>query len=210
MKRMMILSCLILFLAPIIWAQEKVVAPVWKVGDKWTYRADNGWEWTVETISIEKDFYVNVWLMPEGGSKGEWKQFYEKKNMNCVKVIKDGKEDKEERNRLKKRYDFPLYEGKKWSLNYSSYSHSRHQYYDCFEEFLVGGFEDVEVPAGKFRAIKVKVKFTVLEQPRNLMGIYHYWWSPDVKAIIKEQKEMADVWRKAEYMKYELISFELK
>ncbi len=94
MKRMMIVSCLILFLTPIIWAQEKVEAPVINAGDKWTYRADNGWQWTVETVGVEKDFYVNTWIMPEGALKGEWKQFYEKKTMNCVKVIKDGKEEK--------------------------------------------------------------------------------------------------------------------
>ncbi len=120
------------------------------------------------------------------------------------------KRGKGERNRLKKRYDFPLYEGKKWSLNYTSYSYSRGQDNDWFVQFVVGGFEDVEVPAGKFRAIKVKVKMTVLGKNYSPSGIYHYWWSPAAKAIVKEQKEMGELWTKAEFMKDELVSYKLE
>lgn len=206
----MILSCLIIFLAPIIWAQEKVEAPVWKVGDKWTYRADNGWEWTVETITDETGLYTNAFVMPEGDWKGKWKLDYDKKNMNCVKVIRDGKEDKDERNRLKKRYDFPLYKGKNWKSSYRFYFPAMRQDFDFFEEFSVVGFEDIEVPAGKFKTIKVKVKASLSISGRFLDGFYYYWWSPDVKAVIKEQKEMGEIWAKAPFMKHELVSFELK
>lgn len=38
MKRMFLMSCLILFLATLLWAQEKIqTPPEWKVGDKWVY-----------------------------------------------------------------------------------------------------------------------------------------------------------------------------
>jgi len=210
MRKVAFFNFIILFLISLAWAQEKVEAPVLNVGDKWTYRADNGWEWTVETIGVEKDSYVIVWLMPEGGARGEWKQFYDKKSLNCVKVIKDGKEDRDERNRLKKWYDFPLHKGKKWKFTFSSYSYSRREYYDAYTEFLVGGFEDIEVPAGKFKAIKVRGKLVVFTQPRVVEGFSNYWWSPEVKAVIKEEKEVGAIWSKADYMKYELISFGLK
>jgi len=97
MKKMIILSCLILFLATITWAQEKVEAPVINVGSKWITKADNGWEFKSELIGEEKDVYVFSSGVPEGRRKGEWKLFYSKKNMNCAKVIRDGKEDKEVR-----------------------------------------------------------------------------------------------------------------
>ena len=37
MKKMAFGGCLILFLAPMVYAQEKIEAPVWYVGDKWAF-----------------------------------------------------------------------------------------------------------------------------------------------------------------------------
>jgi hypothetical protein len=34
MKKIMIMGFLVLFLAPMVWAQETIEAPVWNVGDK--------------------------------------------------------------------------------------------------------------------------------------------------------------------------------
>ena len=65
MKKLMILSCLTLFLTQMVWAQEKVEVPVINVGDKWTFKAENGWEWTTEAIGMEKDLYIFLTMRSE-------------------------------------------------------------------------------------------------------------------------------------------------
>ena len=152
MKKAVILGCLVLFLTPIIWAQEKVESPVWKVGDKWTSRADNGWELTSEIIADEKDYYLSKTVIPEGRRKGQWKRFYSKKDFNLIRSLKDGKEDREDRDRMKKNLDFPLYPGKKWSYRYTVFAERVRRDVDMLSELKAVGFEDVEVPAGKFMA----------------------------------------------------------
>ena len=211
MKKVAILGCLILFLAPMVWAQEKVESPVWKVGDKWTYRADNGWEWTFETIGDEKDLYSIVYIMSEGQMKGKWIRYYNKKDMNIVKVIRDGKEDKEECQRLNKLYNFPLFSGKKWTSCYSTYSQFSRYDIDMLIKYSAIGFEDVEVPAGKFRVFKVKV--TQSAMGTEYKGNFHYWWAPDVRNLIKFETDKSDFWARgkgADFQKFELVSFELK
>jgi hypothetical protein len=207
MKRVFLLVCLILFLAPISWAQDKLGAPTLNVGDSWKYRADNGMEWTSEIIGAEKDVYISKSAIPEGNRKGEWVRHYEKGSLNCVKSFRDGQVDREDRDRIKKAYDFPLYAGKKWKCRYDVFTVTRK--FDSLLELKVVGFEEVEVPAGKFRAVKVEAKQTILGTNRS--GTFCYWYCPDVKATIKSEfLPSGDFWRSMEYNKYELISFELK
>lgn len=121
MKKMIIsIICLILFLASLAWEQEKVEAPVINVGSKWTYRTDTGKEWMTELIVEEEDLYIfltmgnsNISPIPENERKSEWKRYYNKKNMNCVKTFRDGKEAKQDGYIHKKDFDFPLYLAKK-------------------------------------------------------------------------------------------------
>ena len=41
MRKMMIVGSLILFLPAIVFAQEKIEAPIWNVGDKWVFTQGN-------------------------------------------------------------------------------------------------------------------------------------------------------------------------
>ncbi|MBS3919982.1 MAG: hypothetical protein KG012_13965 [Deltaproteobacteria bacterium] len=209
--RRMFLGCIVfLFLASSVWAQERCETPVINVGSKWTVKADNGWEWTTELIGEEKDTYVFSWVFPEGRFKGEWKLFYSKKNMNCIKVIRDGKEDKETRDVFRKFYDFPLFTGKKWSYRYTAFSERTRRDVDIISELSVVGVEEVEAPAGKFKAFKVKVKSSTMGTGRDVSGVSYYWYSPDAKVRVKQEWEPGEFWRELEYTKSELISFELK
>jgi hypothetical protein len=192
----------------VVWAQEKVDTPVLKVGDKYTYRFDNGIEWTIENISNEKDLFISARTIPDGQYKGKQIIYLDKKDLSCVKVVRDGKEDREERGRLKQFYNFPLFSGKKWSYRYSSYNTAWHRDSDILAEFSAIRFEDVEVPAGKFRAFKVMVNLSIKDINRR--GTYYYWWGPDVRSLIKWETDGSDFWKRQEYQKYELISFELK
>jgi hypothetical protein len=201
---------MILFLAPIVWAQEKAESPVWKVGDKWTYKTDTGIEWTNETIGDEKDLFI---IARSDKRPGKLILYYDKKEMSCVKAIKDGKEDKEERERLKRFYNFPLFSGKKWTSRYSFYNPAYRMDNDILAEYSVIGVEDAEIPAGKFKAFKVMVKLNITElrpPQRQLSGAYYYWWAPDVRGLIKYETDGSDIWEGARFRKYELVSFDLK
>ena len=208
MKRMIFLGCLVLFSSTMLSAQERIEAPVWKMGEKWTFRYDTGGEWTVEIVGEEKDFYVDSSTRTEGRLIGKYKRFYDKKTLNCVEIIKDGKESKQERDMLKKYFDFPLYTGKNWTYRFGGLSSSPGRDIDLLAELSAVNFEDIEVPAGKFRAIKVKNKTSVLGT--NSSGVLHYWWSHDAKAAVKVEYVASSFWANLGYNKFELISFELK
>ncbi|MBM4307128.1 MAG: DUF3108 domain-containing protein [Deltaproteobacteria bacterium] len=171
-------------------------------------KADNGWEFISEIIGQERDTYVFSSVISEGRRKGEYKIYYNVKNMNCIKVIRDGREDKETRDVIRKRYDFPLYQGKKWNYRYTLFSERTRRDIDSFAELSVVGFEDIEVPAGKFKTIKVKVKASIIGTSHS--GVFYYWYSSDAKARVKTEYDLDVFWRNNEYMKEELISFELK
>ena len=48
-----LVGCLILFVAPTVFAQEKVEAPVWNVGDKWVFTQGN-----IEVVGIDQNSYT--------------------------------------------------------------------------------------------------------------------------------------------------------
>ena len=177
------------------------------MGSKWTYKADSGQEWIDEVIGEEKDIYI---FLTTG--KSESKRYYNKKNMNCVKALRDGKEDKGYRDTFRRRFDFPLYLGKKWNFRYTVFSPMTRKDVDTFANLSVINFEDVSVMAGKFSAVKVKCELNAMGGCHCMEKSYrkfYYWYSPDAKAIVKFERvpSSASVY---DYMKYELVSFELK
>jgi hypothetical protein len=206
MKEIIILGFLFLSLASQAWSQEKCEAPVWKVGDNWTYRTDTGIEMTNEIVGDEKDLFVIA-------RSDKVTLYYDKEDMSCVKAFRDGKEDKEERGRMRKHYNFPLLSGKKWSSRYSFYNPDYRMDNEILAEYSVVGVEDVEVPAGKFKAFKVMVKLNITEQrppQRQLFGASRYWWAPDVRGIIKHETDRTSTWQRVRFQKCEMVSFHLK
>jgi len=79
---------------------------------------------------------------------------------------------------------------------------------------FLGTFSQNEfaVMAGKFSAVKVKCELNAMGGCHCMEKSYrkfYYWYSPDAKAIVKFERvpSSASVY---DYMKYELVSFELK
>ncbi|MDB6048988.1 MAG: hypothetical protein JWR17_1734 [Pseudomonas sp.] len=53
--------------------------------------------------------------------------------------------------------DFPLSQGKKWSVEYTELNPNRARTSETFHnDFVVTGWEEVQVPAGKFTALKIE------------------------------------------------------
>ncbi len=86
--------------------------------------------------------------------------------------------------------------------------------YDYSENFSILGWEDVEIRAGKFKALKLeyKRKQTAITSPWGTDEEIknQYWYSPDVKYFVKCQYDKD--WMKGfkEMFNWELTYFQLK
>lgn len=150
---LMILSCMTLFLTQMVWAQEKCEAPVWNVGDKWTYKRAEGGTWTNKVVDIKEDVFI---LKVEGSRD---LNAYDKKTMNVKYLIKEGGSQVQSENSLRKLLDFPIFLGKKWddiSYAYPTGDTRKRAGATIFaNDFKVEGIEDVITAAGTFKAYKI-------------------------------------------------------
>ena len=77
-----------------------------------------------------------------------------------------------------------------------------------FENYQVLEWEEVEVEAGKFKALKVEYKREWDSPPTGRKeGKVWYWYSPEVKYLIKAEYEKTQIWGKES--DWELTSFDL-
>lgn len=196
MKKMIFLSCLILFLAPIIWAQEKCEAPTLNVGDKWKYADESGSKWTQEVVAIENDIYVIRY--------GKETRGFDKDTMNFNFIVDENNKRTKFTGTRGKVLDFPLYIGKKWSNLVTLPSKRETRYVDnLMEEYFVSSYEDTKVKAGMFKAFRIEYRSKNMRKNREgAKGAY--WYSPEVKAIIKRVEEVSLDTRGMELDSYEI------
>jgi len=211
MKKIAFLGLLIVFLPALIFAQEKIEAPVWSVGDKWTFTGDG----SIEVIKADQSGYIlkfsdrNCVFERQGCNT----ILFEKPTRNRIHVV-EGDKRKKYRVGLRKILDFPLGGGKQWKSAYSATIRGAIQMIDVdySENYKVLGWEDTEVRAGKFKALKVEyTRACTNPLGMKLEEIKHlYWYSPDAKYFVKCQYDKG--WMKAEkeIFNWELASFQLK
>jgi len=210
MKGIVYWGLLILCFPTMLFAQEKVDAPVWNIGDKWIF-SNKG---AIEVVIADQNRYVL--RFSEDICIIESQKFnaivFDKSTFHRIYGLK-GDTRKKYTNQLRKMFDFPLSPGKQWKDDeiyqtplvspFSMLGDSA--YYEIFE---VLGWEDVEVQAGKFRAIKVEVSRG--KPPDRLWGKSLYWYSPEAKYFVKCQYDpnIEDVIE--EIVSWELSSFKVK
>jgi hypothetical protein len=214
MRRMVLLGLLVLFVAPVVCAGEKVNAPVWHVGDKWVFTQGN-----IEVIGADKNrfalnFSKDTCILENAGFETI---IYEKSTLNRIYTLREDKREKYAM-ALSKILDFPLSTGKQWKTVYSSMGPGAWSQvsYNFSEIYNVLGWEDIVVQAGKFKALRVEYKRVVTDSSRTweAMGgeiIHQYWYSPEMKYFVKCQYDLKD-WMKQDkqIFNWELISFQLK
>lgn len=202
MKKMILLSFLVLFISGIVYGQDKVETPVWKIGDKWNLTGDV----TITVVNADENSYAVKYLT----SGGESILIFEKSSLNRLYAMdKDKRIPYEGRN--KRLFNFPLNIGKSWKDKYIvKQAALASREYTYLETFTVLGWEDIVIQAGKFKAVKIEYKQEIIEHTagRPKEGKAWYWFSPDVKYMIKCQYEKTDYWD-AIY-DWEITSFELK
>lgn len=217
MKKMAFLGLIFMSFYSLAFAQDKIDAPVWNTGDKWVFDREG----MMEVIGCDdKCFSVKF-------SGGIFRQdasgiaVFDRSNLN-VKYMLEKERRKEYRGFRKMILNFPLTPGKEWKDLYQVDEPGGWGgivAVDYHETFRVLGWEELQVRAGKFKAIKVEYKL----EPSWRDGIgwlsggefkAFYWYSPEVKNFVKCQYEKgyreARIQGKGDRENWELVSYELK
>ena len=196
MKKVILLSFLALFIPALVFGQNKIETPVWNMGDKWKLTEDV----TIMVVKADESSYAVKYLT----AGGESILIFEKSSVNRLYIMdKDKRIPYEGRN--KRLFNFPLDIGKSWKDKFISKGALKE--YTYLETFTVLGWEDIVVQAGKFKTVKIEYKQANADEPAK-EGKLWYWYSPDVKYMVKCQYGKGDYWD-ASY-DWELTSFELK
>ena len=202
MKKMILLGWLVLVFSTTLYAQDKIEAPIWNVGDRWSFTAYP----TAVVIKADESTYTVKWLK----SSHEEIYIYDKSSLNILYSV-EGDRRIPYKGADKKMFNFPLTGS--WKNTYSSTVYRANirfpQEYSYIQTHTVLGSEDVEVRAGKFKALKIEVKYERLQEitgsPKE--GKLWVWYSPDVRYLIKGDRTTA-YW--PGYPDWELASFKLK
>jgi hypothetical protein len=140
-------------------ASPPVSAPPIKTGDSWTYKnttekGPSGWsqsrdETTVERITSSAVYYTVKTIE----STQPPKELYSALDWSRIRDI-EGKETV-----VNKPLSFPLTPGKSWEVRYTE-PHPNKQFRseEWVHQYTVVGYEPVEVPAGKFNALKIEAE----------------------------------------------------
>ena len=154
MKKMLFWGLPIMLLPVMVFAQEKIEAPVWNVGDKWTFTGDG----SIEVIKADQNGYILKFSDKKClfESQGYNTILFEKSTRNRIDAI-EGDKRKKYMMGLSKALDFPLSTGKQWKSAYSSTGITHmgvRQSRDYSEIFKVLGWDDVMVRAGQFKTLR--------------------------------------------------------
>lgn len=211
MKGIVYWVLLVLCFPTMLFAQEKVDAPVWNVGDKWIF-SNKG---TIEVVSAGQNSYVLRFSddICIGESWGCNTIIFEKNTLYRIYTLNGDKRKKY--TKAKRRiFNFPLSPGKQWRDLFSTTSVVAPGYgvINYYESFKVLGWEDIEVQAGKFKAIKLEVKTG--HTPQKGASAWEsqilYWYSPEAKYFVKCQYDFQTQFVFSELVSWELTAFILK
>lgn len=176
--------------------------PKFTKGDRWEY-IRRGQVFSSVFVE-ERDGQLK--FLEQWGGGGKW-TIFRTPDLNFIKSLwKKEQEVKEESKPYKGPLSFPLWVGKKWSYKFrnieSLYSQKVEKFgrtgelVDWESDVEVVAYEQVEVPAGKFWAYKIKEVRRAKGDKRARFG-YHItaWYSPEVKNLIKIEEDK-EVWNR--------------
>ncbi|HZQ62112.1 MAG TPA: hypothetical protein VFC24_12225 [Casimicrobiaceae bacterium] len=186
-------SCAML---PVMGGGPAVEAPQYRVGDRWVYRAKDGfmrpvvWEETREIVSAGPNGYV-VRVTQHGPSVDNVRT----EQWSAPGRVKVGALFDAETRRFEQdldRYDFPLAPGKTWNQWVKNYDQDAKRAGEINRWAHVGGWRSIATPAGTFDAIAVEVVMHLDDAEfwrTNTDCTYRIWYAPAVKAMVREEKE---------------------
>jgi len=168
MRRLLIVATLLLL--PVSVMAESIDAPTVKAGDSWVYRVTTehgpqGWAQHEDDFSVEHVDASTIFLsVKPSGSQREPVEQLAGADWSRSRDI-NGKQQV-----VNRPFAFPLEVGKKWELKYTEANPNRQHLSETFDTgYSVVGWEDIEVPAGKFKALKIEAEgnWTAVLAPMN-------------------------------------------
>lgn len=193
----------VFFLFPsIAWAQEKVEAPVWNVGDKWVFTQGN-----IEVVGSNQNSYTLNFSKDTCRVENKGLIIFDKSDLNKIYAVMEDKREKY--TSIQRRIlNFPFYLGKEWKDTGTRTPLSgpmKGITIDFSEAFKVLGVENVKVQLGNYKAIKLE--YFIENKTAKTSGRSFYWYAPQVKYFVKCQYDKlyflgVDDW--------ELVSFKLE
>jgi len=207
MKKAIVLGCLVLLFVSMSWAQEKCETPLWKTGDKWTFKQADGSTFSYEVVDVKNDLFI---VKREGDPE---LYGYDRKTANLDFRIKADGSRMKATNDLRKLFNFPISVGKNWTDTTSGLAGQtrvgEQQKAKFFIRFEVEGIEDVTTAAGKFKTYKIRHTLKNMTVRRNRDGWILFWYSPEAKWWVKQEVEKSSFWPPSR-LDAELVSYELK
>ena len=172
-----------------------VPAPVYRVGDRWVYSARDGfrlpviWDETHEVTSVNAQG-ITAQITQKGPTVDNTRtELWLSPGIVSVGALFDN-----ETRRFKTpltRFQFPLTQGASWNERIDNFNEATQQA-GQFNRFVqVGGFVKVQVPAGEFDAILMRVIMRLDDETfwRTATECnYEIWWAPAVGASVREVK----------------------
>jgi hypothetical protein len=138
---------------------QSVDAPVIAAGDTWTYRnthevAPAGWTQTHDELKVSRATSSTIYYsLKQTDSTQPAKELYSSLDWARVRNL-SGKETV-----VNKPLSFPLSAGKSWEVQFTEqHPNKAHKYEQSTNKYTVVGYEPIEVPAGKFNALKIEVE----------------------------------------------------
>jgi hypothetical protein len=170
-------SILCFLYALMCWGQDKAEAPVLRVGDIWTYQTASGGSFKLEVAQVTDEGYV---IALKGTNTSN---IFDPKTLNLKFSIAGSNKTKAEgpwRNAL----DFPIFVGKKWEHSATQLWRGNRIVGSTY--YHVEALEDVQTPAGTFKAFRILAKSS-LSQTEKRDYWMKLWYSPEVKFWIKRE-----------------------
>lgn len=162
-----------------------VDAPYIRPGSSWTYKVeDTTWNApAMITLTFMKDdVYKNAGVL--AFATGNETILYDR-DLNFVAVAADGRIIREASPSLRS-FDFPFYVGKEWRSVFTFQDNQKGLSWTPVEVFWrVKEYDEINVPAGKFRA------FLIESEPSTNWGIRkeQVWYAPQAKQLVKRIRE---------------------
>lgn len=191
---------------------SRVEMPGIKIGDSWTYNRLDGWTGLKQYSYVTVVTSVNEQeIRTQSGPTSNHATSSTTYDKNFNHMVTERGDEKNITDPFYPHYSFPLKVGKTWEQEMTFTRPSRKGVSWLRGEVL--GWEEVNVPAGKFKALKIEVggAYRLLWQGRNDAGRIAdtIWYAPEVKTVVKRNYETFWYTMKTAHDVYELVEYKV-
>ena len=175
-------------------------APQPRAGDRWVYRATDGygnkvaWQETYEVTSVAPDA-INVKVSVVGAGVDHTRT----EIWSAPGVMTQGAILEAETRRFEPawiRYKYPMATGDSWSQSIRNPATQPGPYGPMQSKVTVGGYEKVTTPAGTFNAMKLRYFLRLDDETFWHMPTeadYYVWYAPELGVLVRQEKRSRTV-----------------